>query len=55
MSIFDNEILTYSLDFFSILIVNFSHVCSIYAEQFEKMSNGGLHVEVSFSTFLFCQ
>ena len=31
----------------SIMYVNFSYVCFIYAEIFEKMSSGGL--EVSFS------
>ena len=33
----------------SILSVNFSYVCFIYAEIFEKMSSGGL--EVSFSIY----
>ena len=34
----------------SILSVNVSYVCFIYAEIFEKMSSGGL--EVSFSIYL---
>ena len=51
MSISDNEILTHSLEFdFSILSVNFSYVCFIYAEIFEKMSDDGL--EISFSIFV---
>ena len=46
MSINDYEILTHSLEF----SVNFSYVCIIYAEIFEKMSSGGL--EVSFSIYI---
>ena len=42
MSIYDNKSLSYSLDL-SILSVNFSYVCFIYAEIFEKS------LDVSFS------
>ena len=48
MSINDNEILTHSIEL-TILSVNFSYVCFIFVEIFEKMSSGGL--EVSFSIY----
>ena len=50
MSIYDNAILTHSLEL-STLSVKFSYVSCIYAEIFEKMSSGGL--EVSFSKVFF--
>ena len=51
MSIYDNEILTHSLELIiSILRVNFSYVCFIYVEIFGKKSSGGL--EVSFSIYI---
>ena len=49
MSIDDNEILTLSRIDMSILSVNFSYVCLIYAEIFEKMSSGGLEVSFNIS------
>ena len=52
MSIFDNEILTNSLELICpLLSVNFSYVCFIYAEIFEKMLSGSL--EVPFSIYLY--
>ena len=32
---------------FSILSVNFSHVCILYVKIYEKMSSGGLEVSLS--------
>ena len=50
-SIYQNEILTGSVELiFSILSVNFSHVCIKYVMIYEKMSSGGL--EVTLSIFL---
>ena len=59
MSIYDSEIfVTLSRIDLSMLSVNFSYVCFINDEIFEKMSSGGL--EVSFNIFIqryphFCQ
>ena len=41
--------------FFSILSVNFSHVCIIYVKIYEKMSSGGLEVSLSIYTFFISQ
>ena len=37
---------------FSILSVNFSHVCIIYFKIYEKMSSGGLEVSLSIDTLV---
>ena len=45
MSINDNEILTHSIESICFyLSVNFSHICIIYAEIFEKMLSGGFSI-----------
>ena len=49
MSNFDNEIFSHSLELNCPYCVNFSFVCFICAEIFEKMLSGGL--EVPFSIF----
>ena len=47
-SIYENEIFDrFCLIDFSILSVNFSHVCIIYFMIYEKMSSGGLEVSLS--------
>ena len=50
MSIYDNEILSHSLELIFIfkLSVNFSYVCFIYAEIFEKILDGDLEVSLGF-------
>ena len=52
LSIYENEILTCSVAF-SILSVNCSHVCIIYAKIYEKISSGGLEVSLSI-IFIVC-
>ena len=47
LSIYENEIDKFCLIDFSVLSVNFSHVCIIYVKISEKISSGGLEVSLS--------
>ena len=51
ISIYKNEILTGLVKlFFSILSVNFNHLCIIYVKIFEKILSGGLEVSFTIHT-----